>query len=68
MGKNKMTETKNDIEYKKGVEDGQKGDLLDDIVQGHNPLPSETYNKGYEYGSQNRYDDKGNRYSDNDKK
>lgn len=63
-----MAETRKDVEYRIGVEDGKNGGFLEDITVGLNPFLSisDPYRLGYEYGSKNRYDENGERYSDKD--
>ena len=58
-----MAKTQNDKSYERGVKDGLKGNLLDDICHANNIIPSttnaeKTYDKGYVWGAQHRHDPK----------
>ena len=52
-----MVKTENDEKYQKGVEDGLRGDFLDDTVQNMCGGGS-IYDKGYRYGQDHRSDRK----------
>jgi len=58
-----MGKTSNDEEYEAGVRDGQRGGVIDDIIQSLNFLDSGSiHDKGYHEGADHRYNDKGERY------
>lgn len=59
---------KNDESYERGVRDGQRGTLSDDVSQsiskGFSSTDSErTYDKGYSYGADHRYGSEGRYHS-----
>ncbi|MFH1181550.1 MAG: CFI-box-CTERM domain-containing protein [Candidatus Woesearchaeota archaeon] len=53
---------KEDKEYKRGVEEGQKGNIFSDIGKG-GPATN-PYDKGYKEGAEHRYNPEGKRYHD----
>lgn len=66
-----MAKTKNDEAYERGVKDGKEGNILDDfshsISEGFSTTKEEkTYDKGYEWGADHRYDSDNSSSSDSD--